>query len=203
LSKEVRMKQIHSTMESLEERLGNVSKYIEDIRDEKIYDKVIENIQLANRELNCVRDILIETFSEVLTERQMEVIAGGNNDDQTDPSIEYFGAEWSSVFSKLFNTGLNIRILKQRQSAGFMDTFSMASILCEMKKVQRELELHEKFIRSKNKQPPKHQRELVKYRKAKTEDLRGKSSEASMQMSGRRKRKSVIETIQNILHLKI
>ena len=200
------------TMENLEVKLGLVSKYLGEIGEEKDSEKVLMNLKLAGDELEDIRTVLIGSVRGEMTERQLSVIAGGGN--TVDPSIQYFGAEWSSVFCKLFNTGLNIRIFKQRQSAGYLDILSLASILAEMDKVQREVELHMMFVN------PRHQtdcsaktnkRENVKYRKAKTENLNEKCSaarqekvkETSTPKTGRRKRKSVIETFTNIFNLKI
>ena len=210
----VAVREAQEEMETLEVRLGQVSKYLGEIRDETEKEIVCLNLKLASDELEGIRTILLETVEGEVSERQMEVIGGRGTGKQVDPSIQYFGAEWSSVFSKLFNTGLNIRIFKQRQSAGYLDILSLASILAEMDKVQEEVELHMMFINPKYLMQPgaaQHKRENVKYRKAKTENLNGKCSaarqekvkETSTPKSGRRKRKSVVETITNIFNLKI
>ena len=141
----------------------------------------------------------------------MEVIGGRETRDQMDPSIEFFGVEWSSVFSKLFNAGLNVRIFKQRQSAGFVDILSLASILTEINQVKREVELHMDFV------TPRHMQDLstvprnranIKYRKTKTENLSMKSLAARKEKetctadAGKKKRKSVVEAITNIFKTK-
>ena len=210
----VAVREARKEMETLEVRLGQVSKYLGEIREEKEKQKICLNLTLASDELESIRTILLESVDGEVSDRQMEVIGGRGTGKQVDPSIQYFGAEWSSVFSKLFNTGLNIRIYKQRQSAGYLDIFSLASILAEMDKVQGEVELHMMFIDPRYQVQPStvpNKRENVKYRKAKTENLNGKCSaarqekpkETSTPKSVRRKRKSVVETITNIFNLKI
>ena len=210
----VAFREARKEMETLEVRLGQVSKYLGEIRDEKEKQKICLNLKLASDELECIRFILLESVEGEVSDRQMEVIGGRGTGKQADPSIQYFGAEWSSVFSKLFNTGLNIRIFKQRQSSGYLDILSLASILAEMDKVQGEVELHMIFINPKyqiQSSTVQNKRENVKYRKSKTENLNGKCSaarqekpkETSTPKLVRRKRKSVVETITNIFNLKI
>ena len=195
-------------MERLEQRLGVVSKCLGEVRDGGVKEKMIHNLELAMEELNAVRTVLVESVQGELTHRQLAVVTGRTEDSRLDPSIQYFGAEWSSLFSKLFNTGLNIRIFKQRLSAGYKDLLSLSSILAEMDTVQREVKLHILFLNPGGKHSQEKvtndKRESVKYRKAKTENLRDKCTAVRQETpSGRRKRKSVIETFTNIFNLKI
>merc|ERR1712179_527830 len=200
------------TMESVETNLGLVSQYLVEVKEEKSKQKILMNLQLAVAELENIKTILMENVRGQVTDRQLEVIGGRGTEDLVDPSFQYFGAEWSAVFSKLFNTGLSIRIYKQRKSAGYLDLLSLASIMSEIDKV-KEVELHMMFVKPGNKNLPSSvasKRENVKYRKARTENLNDKCYAAVQQekakvtsTTARNKRKSVIETFTNIFNFRI
>ena len=196
-------------METVETNLGLVSQYLVEVKEEKSKQKILKNLQLAMAELENIKTILLEDVRGEVTDRQLEVIGGRGTEDLVDPSFQYFGAEWSAVFSKLFNTGLSIRIYKQRKSAGYLDFLSLASIISEIDKVKKEVELHMMFVMPEN-SCVASKRENVKYRKAKTENLNDKCLTAVQQekaketsTTARKKRKSVIETFTNIFNFKI
>merc|ERR1712002_1023698 len=92
-------------------------------------------------ELEDIRDILLDSVKDSLSPRQLSVLDKGE-EELTDPSVQFFGVEWDSVFAKCFSIGLNIRIFKQRLEGGMVDTISLASILVEVRKVEREMEQH-------------------------------------------------------------
>jgi hypothetical protein len=64
-------------------------------------------------ELQDIKDILLDSVKDKLSPRQLSVLDINQEELETDPSLEYFGAVWDSVFAKCFSLGLNIRIFKQ------------------------------------------------------------------------------------------
>merc|ERR1712002_625605 len=92
-------------------------------------------------ELEDIRDILLESVKDSLSPRQLSVL-DKEEEELTDPSVQFFGVEWDSVFAKCFSLGLNIRIFKQRLEGGMVDSINLASILADLSMVEKQMEQH-------------------------------------------------------------
>merc|ERR1712098_74938 len=92
-------------------------------------------------ELEDIRDILLDSVKDSLSPRQLSVL-DKEEEELTDPSVQFFGVEWDSVFAKCFSLGLNIRIFKQRLEGGMVDSINLATILTDLKMVVTQMEQH-------------------------------------------------------------
>merc|ERR1712168_1229392 len=93
-------------------------------------------------ELEDIRDILVDCVKDSLSPRHLAVLDYEEEDSETDPSVQFFGVEWDSVFAKCFSLGLNIRIFKQRLEGGMVDSINLATILTDLKMVEKQMEQH-------------------------------------------------------------
>jgi hypothetical protein len=198
--------------QKVEEKLGRTTRYMHEVKEIGVSMKE-EDLRLVKRrlvqivaELQDIRDTLMDIVKDKLSPRQMSVLDIDQEELETDPSVQFFGIEWDSVFAKCFSLGLNIRIFKQRLEGGMVDSISLASILTELSKVEMQMEQHSiallsgklsseqlsqqlqqqlrmsqvgKLARSNNtleKEGEERRRRMVKYRKNKTENLTAKIS---------------------------
>ena len=209
--------------QEVEEKLGWTTRYMQEVK--KIGSSMnTEELSLVKRrvmqiiaELEDIRDILMASVKDKLSPRQLSVLDQEELD--TDPSVQFFGVEWDSVFAKCFSLGLNIRIFKQRLEGGMVDSISLASILRELKMVENQMEQHSiallsgrlsseqlsqqlqqqlrvsqvgQLARSNNtleREDKEGRKRVVKYRKNKTENLAAKIS--STRNNERRKSSTV------------
>lgn len=139
--------------ETVEEKIGRVTRYMEHIRDIGTTSKQEELNLLKRRilqivsELEDIKDDLVNLVRDQLSPRQLTVLLETNTEAEvnpvdTDPSIQFFGVEWNSVFARCFSLGLNIRIFRQRQRDGFVDVTGLACLLSDLCWVRRQMELH-------------------------------------------------------------
>ena len=198
--------------QKVEEKLGRTTRYMHEVKEIGVSMKE-EDLRLVKRrlvqivaELQDIRDTLMDSVKDKLSPRQMSVLDIDQEELETDPSVQFFGIEWDSVFAKCFSLGLNIRIFKQRLEGGMVDSISLASILTELSKVEMQMEQHSiallsgklsseqlsqqlqqqlrmsqvgQLARSNNtleKEGEEGRRRMVKYRKNKTENLTAKIS---------------------------
>merc|ERR1712215_421298 len=133
---------------SVEEKLGLATRYMHQVKELGASTRK-EDLRLVKRrvvqiiaEIQDMRDMLMESVKDRLSPRQVSVINTEEEEVETDPSFQFFGVEWDSVFAKCFSIGLNIRIFKQRLEGGMVDTIGLASILVEVRKVEWEMEQH-------------------------------------------------------------
>merc|ERR1712165_512591 len=115
--------------ESVEDKLGRVTRYMEHIRDIGTTSKK-EELNLIKRrivqivsELEDIKEDLVNLVRDQLPPRQLTVLLETNAEDEvdpvdTDPSIQFFGVEWNAVFARCFSLGLNIRIFRGRRRGG-------------------------------------------------------------------------------------
>merc|ERR1712001_437179 len=94
-----------------------------------------------------IKDDLVNLVRDQLSPRQLTVLLETNTEAEvnpvdTDPSIQFFGVEWNSVFARCFSLGFNIRIFRQRQRDGFVDVTGLACLLSDLCWVRRQMELH-------------------------------------------------------------
>ena len=134
--------------QGVEEKLGRTTRYMREVKKIGASMKN-EDILLVKRrvmqiiaELEDIRDILMDSVRDKLSPRQLSVLDIDQEEVDTDPSVQFFGVEWDSVFAKCFSLGLNIRIFKQRLEGGMVDSIGLASILTELKMVERQVEQH-------------------------------------------------------------
>jgi len=137
-------------LEGVEEKLGRTTRWLHEVKQlEQDADQMLreESVSLLRRrlgqscaELQDIRDILVESVRTKLSPRQLEVLE--TEAETADPSVQFFGVEWESVFARCFSLGLNIRIFKQRLVADVVDSLGLASILLELRKVEGELGDH-------------------------------------------------------------
>ena len=134
--------------QGVEEKLGRTTRYMREVKNISASMKK-EDILLVKRrvmqiiaELEDIRDILMDSVRDKLSPRQLSILDIDQEEVDTDPSVQFFGVEWDSVFAKCFSLGLNIRIFKQRLEGGMVDSIGLASILKELKMVERQVEQH-------------------------------------------------------------
>ena len=139
--------------EAVEDKLGRVTRYMEHIRDIGTTSKK-EELNLIKRrivqivsELEDIKEDLVNLVRDQLSPRQLTVLLEPSSEDEvdpaeTDPSIQFFGVEWNSVFARCFSLGFNIRIFRQRQRDGFVDVTGLACLLSDLSWVRRQMELH-------------------------------------------------------------
>ena len=134
--------------QSVEEKLGRTTRYMHEVKELGVSVRE-EDLRLVKRrvvqivaELQDIRDTLVDSVKDKLSPRQMSVLDIDQEEVETDPSVQFFGIEWDSVFAKCFSLGLNIRIFKQRLEGGMVDSIGLASILSELSKVEKQVEQH-------------------------------------------------------------
>ena len=208
------------------EKLGRTTRYMQEVKKISASMKK-EDLLLVKRrviqiiaELEDIRDILMDSVKDKLSPRQLSVLDIDQDQLDKDPSVQFFGVEWDSVFAKCFSLGLNIRIFKQRLEGGLVDSISLASILSELKMVENQMEQHSiallsgrlsseqlsqqlqqqlrvsqvgQLARSNNileREDKEGRKRVVKYRKNKTENLAAKLS-ATTKNDERRKSSTV------------
>merc|ERR1719410_3369768 len=144
-------KNIKHREQEVEEKLGRTTKYMEHVRDIGNTSKEEELILVKRRllqivtELEDIKEDLVYLVRDQLSPRQLALLLETNDEDQavdTDPSVQFFGVEWNSVFARCFSLGLNIRIFRQRQRDGFVDVTGLACLLSDLFWVRRQMELH-------------------------------------------------------------
>ena len=197
---------------SVEDKIGRLTRLMRHVRDmgdnPKKEDRILRErrmIQITT-ELEDIKDDLITLVTGKVTPRQIQFLKDTESceDADIDPSVQFFGVEWNSVFAKCFNLGLNIRIFKQRLTADCVDLGGLAVILQDLSEVRRQMEHHRLALES-GVLTPGHlarqlQQQLVvsaaaprsnKYsRKHKTENLNRKLQHIENQEE-RRRRKSL------------
>jgi len=140
---------------TVEDKLGRVTRLMRQVRDVGGSCRN-EDVNLIQRrmvqiitELEDMKDDLETLVTNKLSPRQMEFLkeTDGDNEDN-DPSVQFFGVEWNSVFGKCFTMGLNIRIFKQRLAADCVDISGLACILTDLGWVKRQMELHSVALES-------------------------------------------------------
>jgi len=134
--------------QGVEERLGRTTRYMEEVKRIGASMKK-EDLLLVKRrvmqivaELEDIRDILLDSVKDSLSPRQLSVLDNEEEELETDPSVQFFGVEWDFVFAKCFGLGLNIRIFKQRLEGGMVDSINLASILTDLRMVEKQMEQH-------------------------------------------------------------
>jgi len=65
-----------------------------------------------------------------------------------DPSVQFFGLEWSSVFSRCYKVGMEIRLLKSGLKQNRLCTERLASCLALVNQLTHEIQLHRAAQRS-------------------------------------------------------
>lgn len=136
--------------EEVEEKLGRTTRYMEQVRDIGTTNKESELSLVKRRllqivsELEDIREDLVYMVRDQLSPRQLDLLLETNDDEavDADPSIQFFGVEWNSVFARCFGLGLNMRIFKQRHYDGFVDVTGLACLLSDIAWVRRQMELH-------------------------------------------------------------
>ena len=136
--------------EEVEEKLGRTTRYMEQVRDIGTTNKESELSLVKRRllkivsELEDIREDLVYLVRDQLSPRQLDLLLETNDDEtvDADPSIQFFGVEWNSVFARCFGLGLNMRIFKQRHYDGFVDVTGLACLLSDIAWVRRQMELH-------------------------------------------------------------
>jgi len=108
---------IDEKLNAAEDIVGEVSKLLRTLQDtdyrtdrisfRNIVDKVYMGLDLLRQRL------LTSAYYKLPFQELSELKAiGSNNTGAGDPSIQYFGLEWSSIFSRCYNLGIQIRLLK-------------------------------------------------------------------------------------------
>ena len=127
-----------SSSESVEDKIGRVTKLMKEVCDLGGHQTSVSvrRIVQITTELEDIEDNLIRAVDNKVLPKQLEFLRRTHSQDDTldtDPSIQFFGVEWNNVFAKCFNLGLNVRIWKQRLSAGYVDVSGLACILADIR----------------------------------------------------------------------
>ena len=213
-------KEVKTSMESLEEKVGRLTSCLHDIKGLGVKISVEQRgvlrqlVGQAAAELEDVKEFLICSVSDQLSPRQVAVIQG----EEEEGEREQEGIEWDSVFARCFNLSINLRIFRQKLELGMVDHITLAIILSDLRKVQNELDSHAEAILSGEMSPTLSPMgrlagsttgiELagarsVKYKKNKTENLATKISNTVFRPEKGRKT-SMIKTLSaSLLKLKI
>ena len=152
---EAKSKQLDEEQMTVEDKLGRVTRLMRQVRDvggscrnEDISLMQRRMIQIIT-ELEDIKDDLENLVTNKLSQRQMEFLQETDGEEKdNDPSVQFFGVEWNSVFGKCFTMGLNIRIFKQRLAADCVDLSGLACILTDLGCVKRQMELHSVALES-------------------------------------------------------
>ena len=142
---------------SVENKIGRLTRLMRQIRDMGDNPKQDERILRERRmiqiltELEDIKDDLSNLVSGKVSPRQIQFLKDTESSDDDaiiDPSVQFFGVEWNSVFAKCFNIGLNVRIFKQRLAADCVDLGGLAVILQDLSEVRRNMEHHRRALES-------------------------------------------------------
>merc|ERR1712013_599091 len=210
----------------VEEKLGRTTRYMQEVRNIGSSMKK-EEILLGKRrvmqiiaELEDIRDILVDCVKDSLSPRQLSVLDYKEEDSETDPSVQFFGVEWDSVFAKCFSLGLNIRIFKQRLECGMVDSINLASILSgRLSSEQLAQQLQQQvrvwkvgqvagsnnMLGTQEEKVKECRKNCVKYRKNKTENLAAKISATGnyerrkSSLVDMKKKSSIVERLSSLL----
>merc|ERR550517_1441026 len=164
--------------EEVEDKLGRTTRYMEQVRDIGTTNKDAELTLVRRRllqivsELEDIKEELVYLVRDQLSPRQLDLLLDTNDDQavDTDPSIQFFGVEWNSVFARCFGLGLNMRIFKQRQME--LHSVALTSGVTSQAYLARQLQLQ---LRATQAGEERRRREAVRYsRKHKTENLNTK-----------------------------
>ena len=141
---------------SVEDKIGRLTRLMRHVRDmgdnPKKEDRILRERRMIQimTELEDIKDDLITLVTGKVTPRQIQFLKDTESceDADIDPSVQFFGVEWNSVFAKCFNLGLNIRIFKQRLTADCVDLGGLAVILQDLSEVRRQMEHHRLALES-------------------------------------------------------
>merc|ERR1712244_48481 len=133
-------------LETVEEKLGRTTLWLHEVKqlEKDVYQMGRdESVILIRRrlgqscaELQDIQGILVESVSTNLSHRQLAVLK--TETETADPSCQFFGVEWELLLS----LGLNISIFKQCLATDVVDSIGLASILMDLRRVERELGDH-------------------------------------------------------------
>ena len=135
---------------AVEDKIGRVTRHMREVREMADTHRA-EEVSLRGRrmvqiitELEDIRDDLVKMVTGKLSARQMEFLEATESEEESelDPSVQFFGVEWDSVFARCFNLGLNIRIFKARLAADCVDLAGLAVAVAEVRGVRRLMEAH-------------------------------------------------------------
>merc|ERR1712244_120566 len=116
-------------LETVEEKLGRTTLWLHEVKqlEKDVYQMGRdESVILIRRrlgqscaELQDIRDILGESVGTNLSHRQLAVLE--TETETADPSVQFFGVEWESLFERCLSLGLNISIFKQCLATDVVD----------------------------------------------------------------------------------
>lgn len=101
-------------------------------------------------DIGDLRDSLEDAVAERMSERQIEVVDMRNTTNIFDPSIQFFGMDWNSVFQHCFKMGIHVRIFKQKlmHNPHQVDVILLATIKEDLNRLETEVEQHAHAILS-------------------------------------------------------
>ena len=208
------------SMESIEEKLGRLTNCLHDIKGLGTSITIEQRgalrrlVSEALEELDDVKEFIIRSVDNQLSPRQVEVLESEEKEEEP----EDLEMEWGSMFARSFNVSINLRIFWQKLDVGIVDHITLAIILSDLRKVQRELEGHVEAVLSgkisstltAGRQVTGSTSELdtnsgrsVKYRKNKTENLARKISSTVFGSEKKRKSSLMKNLSSSLLKLKI
>lgn len=208
------------SMESIEEKLGRLTNCLHDIKGLGTSITIEQRgalrrlVSEALEELDDVKEFIIRSVDNQLSPRQVEVLESEEKEEEP----EDLEMDWGSMFARSINVSLNLRIFWQKLDVGIVDHITLAIILSDLRKVQRELEGHVEAVLSgkisstftSGRQVTGSTTELdansgrsVKYRKNKTENLARKISSTVFGSEKKRKSSLMKNLSSSLLKLKI
>ena len=169
------------TTDCLEDKISKLNNILHDIKALGVDISITQRQELrssvaaASEELEDVKDCLLDTVMDQLSQRQVSVLigdcsAGNHTNDDT------FTLEWDGIFGRCFNIVNNLRIYLGKRSVGLVDSLSLSMVLTDCSRVQGEVEQHARLVLSnKAHQVQARQARTVRYRKNKSDSLAWKT----------------------------
>merc|ERR1712241_776105 len=114
------------TTDCLEDKISKLNNILHDIKALGVDISITQRQELrssvaaASEELEDVKDCLLDTVMDQLSQRQVSVLIGDTSSSHDDTD-DTFCLEWEAVFGRCFNIVNNLRIYLQKLSVGLVD----------------------------------------------------------------------------------
>merc|ERR1711953_345686 len=168
------------TTDCLEDKISKLNNILHDIKALGVDISITQRQELrssvaaASEELEDVKDCLLDSVMDQLSQRQVSVLIGDCSGHQTNDDT--FTLEGDGIFGRCFNIVNNLRIYLGKRSVGLVDSLALAMVLTDCSRVQGEVEHHARLILSnKVREVESQQARSVRYKKNKSDSLAWKT----------------------------
>jgi len=121
-------------------QVKNLEQDVNKMRREEIVSLLRRRLGQCCAEMQDIQDIWVESVNTKLSPRQLAFLE--TEAETADPSVQFFGLEWESVFQRCSSLGANIHTFKQCLVSNVVDILGLASILQELRRLEGELGDH-------------------------------------------------------------